>query len=78
MKRASYSEAVAWISWNDDTASGSDEEVIATYLSTLLIADLFGVEAARVAKDVAKHRVKWVVSEEERKTVEWLKKTGEW
>ena len=55
MKRASYREAVAWIAWNDEPTE-DDEEVVAGSISVILIADIFGVEPARVARDVVRHR----------------------
>ncbi len=58
MKRASYREAVEWIAWNDDGADGPNVEVIDAYVSTALVADLFGVETMKVARDIARHREK--------------------
>lgn len=61
MKRASYREAVHWIAVNDDGADGADrtnEASIAGYVTTLLIADIFGVEPERVARDVVRVRCK--------------------
>lgn len=60
MKRASYREAIAWIAWNDDL--GSNDSLNATacaeMISCCLVADLFGVPAARVGGDVVAYRVK--------------------
>lgn len=58
MKRASYREAVYWIAWNDDPADGPDTERIAAYVTAGLIADIFGVEPEKVARDVARCRRK--------------------
>lgn len=55
MKRASYREGVTWIALNDEPLD-MDPDSIAGYISTILLADLFGVEAARVAKDVLRRR----------------------
>jgi len=57
MKRASYREAVRWIADNDEP-SDLEEQAIAHYVTTLLIADIFAVEPEKVAKDVAKQRRK--------------------
>ena len=58
MKRPGYREACSWIAWNDDASAGPDEDAIASYVSTKLVADLFGVECERVARDVARIRVR--------------------
>lgn len=57
MKRASYREGVAWIAANDEPMSRSAEE-IAGFISSLLLADLFHVEPARVGADVLRLRVR--------------------
>ena len=58
MKRASYREGVAWIALNDDVgaADARNPEVVQSYISTLLLADLFGKEPEDVAKDIVKYR----------------------
>jgi hypothetical protein len=58
MKRASYRHGVEIIAINDDNGSPDalNPEVVATYISTCLLADLFGVEPARVARDVVTFR----------------------
>jgi hypothetical protein len=56
VKRASYREAVAWIAANDSPTDGADAAQIEGYVTTKLVADLFGVDDARVAKDVARAR----------------------
>jgi len=59
MKRASYRVGVQWIADNDETFDrGQTVEDISGYISTLLLADLFGVEPARVAADVVRIRAK--------------------
>lgn len=55
MKRASYKFGVAWIALNDDEAE-TDLETIASQISVVLLADLFEVEAAKVAAHVLKLR----------------------
>jgi len=57
VKRASYRIGVAWIAQNDEPLD-RDPESIAEYISTQLLADLFGVEPARVAADVLRARQK--------------------
>lgn len=55
-KRPTYREAVAWIALNDNTAAGDSVETIAGYISTLLVADLFGAEPRLVAVDIERCR----------------------
>ena len=57
MKRRGYRFGVTWIADNDDP-SELDPEVVAGFISALLLADLFGVEPERVAADVIKARLK--------------------
>ena len=64
MKRASYREAVAWIALNDNTAEteealrdegeASAVDLVASYISTALVADLFDKIPAKVAFDVVR------------------------
>lgn len=64
-KRPGYREAVYWIAVNDnpgdpmyqDSAPDGPDE-IAGYVSTLLVADLFGADPELVAKDVDRVRRK--------------------
>lgn len=58
MKRASYRQAVEWIALNDNTGGGERADEIASYVSTLLVADLFGVEPEKVGKDIERARVR--------------------
>jgi hypothetical protein len=58
MKRANYRDAISWIACNDD-ADGPDAlsfEAVRGHASVCLIADLFGVEQERVARDVVRYR----------------------
>jgi hypothetical protein len=57
VKRAGYRAGVAWIAVNDEPTD-RDAESIAGYVSTLLLADLFEIEPARVAADVLRAREK--------------------
>lgn len=60
MKRASYREGIEWIALNDEVGDDEalNEAVVATYISTCLLADLFGVTVERVAEDVVRRRYK--------------------
>jgi hypothetical protein len=57
MRRASYREGVSWIAMNDEPID-TDVESIAGYISTLLLADLFGKSPDDVAADIKKHRLR--------------------
>ncbi len=57
MKHASYRFAVQWIADADESAE-ADLEVIKTLPSVLLIADPFGIENERVARDVLRRRTR--------------------
>lgn len=59
--RASYRVGVEWIALNDESGwtSGNDEQdarAIAGFISTQLLADLFGKDAEDVAKAVVRYR----------------------
>lgn len=58
MKRASYKEAIAWIALNDDAAGEEafDIESVKGYVTTCLVADIFGVDQNKVGKDIVKYR----------------------
>ena len=56
MKRASYRHAVSWIAVNDAPGDELDELELAGFISVLLVADVFAVEAERVAGDVLRVR----------------------
>lgn len=58
MKRARYWEAVRWIAYNDNPGDDEPIEAIAGYLTTLLVADVFGEEPENVATDVWAQRQK--------------------
>ena len=57
MRRASYRAGVYWIAMNDEPGEGS-QEVVAGFISTLLLADLFGAEPQRVARYIIRRRRK--------------------
>ena len=54
-KRPSYRDGVEIIALNDD-AEEMDPEVVAGYVSVMLLAELFGRERERVAADVVRRR----------------------
>lgn len=54
-KRASYREGVAWIAVNDEPDE-RDAEIVAEYVSTALLADLFGKRDSEVGRDVVAYR----------------------
>lgn len=58
MKRASIRDAAWWIALNDDPAAHDAlrEDVVAGYISTCLVADIFGIEREKVARMVIARR----------------------
>lgn len=57
-RRPTYRDAVAWIAHGDDSGSGAAESDVADYISTTLVADLFGADSDAVARDVVRERRK--------------------
>ena len=55
-KRATYREAVQWIALNDAPGDDGDVKEVQGYISTLLVADLFGADPYKVAIDVVRTR----------------------
>jgi hypothetical protein len=55
-RSAKYSAAVAWIALNDSAGDDEGEETVAGYLTVVLVADIFGVPAATVAREVLDYR----------------------
>lgn len=47
---------VRWIAENDNPAGSADSEEISSYISTLLLADMFGLEPLAVARTIIKAR----------------------
>ncbi len=67
-RRPTYGDAVLWLAQNDEVLE-HDDEAIAGLTTTLLAADLFGVEPRSLATDVlrARHGAgRWQVPEESR------------
>jgi len=59
-KVASYKHGVSWIAMNDNNGAldAMVTEVVASYISTILLADLFGKTVEHVAKDIVKARMR--------------------
>lgn len=58
MRRASYRNAIDWIA-NNDGAGDCDRlelEAVSYLVSSVLIADIFGVECERVGADIIRKR----------------------
>jgi hypothetical protein len=53
-----YKFGVAWIATNDNAGSRDDTATVASYISTLLLADLFDKDPMTVAADIVKFREK--------------------
>ena len=53
--RASYRYGVQWLALNDE-ASETDVPIVASFVTTALLADLFGKEPEDVARDVLRYR----------------------
>lgn len=58
LKKASYTQGIHWIAFNDNAGAGDTEEAITGYISVVLLADLFGTTPERVAKRVISLRKK--------------------
>ena len=56
MKRQGYKYGVEWIAANDNAGNGDSLEDIAGYVTTLLLADLFGKKPQKVAEDIYRCR----------------------
>lgn len=55
MKRPGYRHAVALVALNDDP-SELDPDAVAHTITAALVADLFGTDTERVARDVVRFR----------------------
>lgn len=60
MKRPGYRAAVKWIAMNDEPTEHRVEEM-ERLISVALVADMFGAETARVARDVIHLRARVAV-----------------
>ena len=58
MKRASYRAAIDWIAQNDSAGDldDYDDQAVADLVTSVLIADIFGVQPERVGRDVVCRR----------------------
>lgn len=54
--RPTFRSAVEWVALNDNSGNGDSEDVIASYISVALVADLYGSQIEYVAKRVAGYR----------------------
>lgn len=54
-RKPAYGDAVLWLAMNDETQE-HDQEAIAGFVTTLLAADLFGVEPRTLANDIIRAR----------------------
>ena len=57
MKRASYRAGIAWVAGNDEPED-LDAASVAGYISTGLLADLFGKDLDEVAEAIVRYRIK--------------------
>lgn len=57
MRRASYRAGIAWIAANDEPGD-LEAASVGDSVSVLLLADLFHVDPARVARDVVRARAR--------------------
>lgn len=60
MKKQGYKFGVAWIALNDNAGENLSAEELSGTISVLLLADLFGKDPEKVAKDVIAYRLKTV------------------
>jgi hypothetical protein len=51
-KKTGYQYAIRWVAVNDEPLDG-DPRSIASYISTCLVADLYGYTPEKVAQDIA-------------------------
>jgi hypothetical protein len=59
MKRASYRDAIDWVAQNDSPADEGNlhPETVSELVSSVLVADIFGVEVIKVGRDVVRRRL---------------------
>lgn len=67
MKRASYRDAVDWIAQNDSGADPGalDPVTVSELVSSVLVADIFGVDVLKVGADVVRRRL--TINKDERR-----------
>jgi len=58
VKRASYRAAIAWIAEFDSAGDDNalDPVAVSELITAQLVADIFGVEPAKVGRDVVRYR----------------------
>lgn len=54
---AKFTDACAWIAYNDSPADGTDAESISGYISTLLVADVFHRSLEEVTRRIIRYRL---------------------
>jgi hypothetical protein len=54
---ARYADAIEWVAYNDEP-DDDDASSIAEYITTALVADVFGKDADAVAHDIARQRLR--------------------
>jgi hypothetical protein len=65
MTRPTLKAAIEWIALNDETAERADEEAVASFISTMLVADVFNTTPELIAARVIKLRREWDRLEQE-------------
>ena len=55
-KRPTHREPVRWVAFNDNARDDEGVAAVEGYISTLLVADLFGADPCSVAVDVVRTR----------------------
>jgi hypothetical protein len=56
--RPSYRDAVDWIALNDNAGNGDNEAAVSWYISTILVADIFGRSPEEVGRDIMRVRAR--------------------
>jgi hypothetical protein len=56
--RPTFKQAVQWIAYNDNAGNGDDVKAVSEYVTTVMVADLFGVNSLNVAEEIMKIREK--------------------
>lgn len=64
-KRHGYRFGVDWIALNDNPGEDDSEEDISIYVTTMLLADLFGKDPETVGRDIYARRVKLLAKRDE-------------
>lgn len=62
MTSRTYRNAVEWIALNDNPGDNQPADIVASYLTVTLVADLFNKLPLDVAKAVIARRAQWMES----------------